>query len=77
VSNINPPLNDNIFATVDGLLQGKINELLESAIWNGGFYLWHCGVATDLKAGMAQAQELLVSGRVRQQLQLIITKISG
>ena len=77
VSNINPPLKDNIFAAVDELLQGKTNELLESAVWNGGFYLWHCGVASDLKTGMAQAKELLISGRVLQQLELIIVKILG
>jgi anthranilate phosphoribosyltransferase len=77
VSNINPPLNDNIFAAVDDLLQGKTNELLESAVWNGGFYLWHCGVASDLTTGMAQARELLVSGRVLEQLQSIITKASS
>jgi anthranilate phosphoribosyltransferase len=76
VSNINPPLNENIFAAVDDLLQGKANELLESAVWNGGFYLWHCGVASDLKTGMAQAQELLASGRALQQLQSIIAKVS-
>jgi anthranilate phosphoribosyltransferase len=77
VSNINPPLNENIFTAVDNLLQGQTNELLESVLWNGGFYLWHCGVANSLPAGMAQAQELLLSGRVLQQLQLIIAKVSG
>jgi anthranilate phosphoribosyltransferase len=77
VSNINPPLSDTIFADIDQLLQGQANNLLESAVWNGGFYLWHCGVASDLAAGMAKAKELLLSGRVLQQLQLIVTKISG
>ncbi len=77
VSNTNPLLNDNIFAAVDELLQGKTNELLESAVWNGGFYLWHCGVASDLKTGMSQAKELLIGGRVLQQLELIIAKVSG
>jgi anthranilate phosphoribosyltransferase len=77
VSNINPPLSDSIFADIDRLLQGQTNDLLESAVWNGGFYLWHCGVAKDLTAGMAQAKELLISGRVMQQLQLIVGKVSG
>ena len=77
VSSINPLLTDHLFTAMDELLQGQANELLESAVWNGGFYLWHCGVASDLRTGMAQAQELIVSGRVRQQLQLIIAKVSG
>jgi anthranilate phosphoribosyltransferase len=77
VSNLNPPLTENIFVDVDQLLQGQANDLLESAVWNGGFYLWHCGVASDLTAGMAKAKELLVSGQVLQQLQLIIAKVSS
>jgi anthranilate phosphoribosyltransferase len=77
VSGINPPLTDHIFADIDRLLQGQTNELFESAVWNGGFYLWHCGVAGDLAAGMAQAKELLASGRVLKQLQLIVTNVAG
>ncbi len=77
VSNLNPPLTDNVFTDIDQLLQGQTNDLLESAVWNGGFYLWHCGVVSDLAAGMAKAQELLASGRVLQQLQLIIAKVAG
>ncbi len=77
VSNINPPLTDNIFVEIDQLLQGQTNDLLESAVWNGGFYLWHCGATSNLATGMAQAKELLISGRVLQQLQLIIAKVSS
>jgi anthranilate phosphoribosyltransferase len=85
VTNINPALTENIFVDIDHLLQGKpngleqdkSNGLLESAVWNGGFYLWHCGIAADMLTGMEQARELLASGRVLQKLQQIIAQISG
>jgi anthranilate phosphoribosyltransferase len=76
VSNINPALTDHIFTDLDDLLQGKPNDLQESAVWNGGFYLWHCGIAKDMAAGMDQARELLASGRASQKLQQIISKVS-
>jgi anthranilate phosphoribosyltransferase len=77
ISNVNPPLTDQFFAELDELLEGKPNDLLESAVWNGGFYLWHCGLSKDLMTGLNQARELLISGRVLQQLQQIITQVSA
>jgi anthranilate phosphoribosyltransferase len=76
ISNINPPLTDHTFTDLDELLQGKPNDLLESAVWNGGFYLWHCGIAKDMTTGMELAKELFASGRVLQKLQQIISKVS-
>jgi len=50
------------------LLQGAIanqdSEFRQAAIWNGGFYLWRCGVCPDITAGFEQAEMLLSRGKV-------------
>ncbi|MEW5856489.1 MAG: hypothetical protein AB1861_03800, partial [Cyanobacteriota bacterium] len=65
-------------ALVQGkLVQGNKSELMQTAIWNGGFYLWHCGLAPDLSSGLTQAEALLNSGQVAQKLQEISRIISS
>jgi anthranilate phosphoribosyltransferase len=46
------------------VLEGKSSDMFKAAIWNGGFYLWRCGVCDDLRAGIDRAKDLLISGRV-------------
>ena len=53
------------------VLEGENNPLMSLAIYNGGFYLWLCGVCNDLKTGFDEAKTLLTSGKVRQKLQEI------
>ncbi len=69
LSNLNPPLipTPELMASFATVLQGEPSELLNSVVWNAGFYLWHCGVASDVKTGMLQARDLLSSGAVSQQ----------
>jgi anthranilate phosphoribosyltransferase len=64
------PLEDTpqLIQAMQSVLQGTSSELARSAIWNGGFYLWRCGVCPDLAAGLAMAKELLISGRAAQKL---------
>ncbi|MGL5509319.1 MAG: hypothetical protein ACRDB1_06845, partial [Microcoleaceae cyanobacterium] len=50
------------------ILQGQAGEPLSAAIWNSGFYLWHCGVSDNFKAGLAEAEKLLTGGKVAEQL---------
>jgi anthranilate phosphoribosyltransferase len=50
------------------VLQGNSCELMDAAIFNGGFYLWRCGYAEDLKAGFAQAKIMLMEGKVLEKL---------
>jgi anthranilate phosphoribosyltransferase len=52
-------------------LQGKPSALQKAAIWNGGFYLWRCGVCEDLQTGLQQAEVLLVEGKVEAKVQEI------
>jgi anthranilate phosphoribosyltransferase len=73
LSNINPPLltTPELMADLAIVLRGEASELLNSVLWNAGFYLWHCGGASDMNAGMKLAQELLTSGAVNGQLDRI------
>lgn len=75
LSNVNPPLisTPELVANFATILTAQPSELLSSVLWNAGFYLWHCGAAIDMSAGMNLAQELLNSGAVSQQL----AKIKG
>ncbi len=70
LSNINPPLlsTPELMADFDRVLRAEPSELLNSVLWNAGFYLWHCGGASDMSAGMKLARELLVSGAIRDRL---------
>lgn len=60
-----PEFMEQIFA----VLQAESSELLKSAIWNGGFYLWRNHVCPDLEAGLAQAERLIANGQVFKKLQ--------
>ena len=51
------------------VLDGQPSELLRSAIWNGGFYLWRSGICPSMDQGLAQAEALLREGVVSQTLQ--------
>ena len=73
LSNVNPPLlpTPELIANFATVFQGQPSDLFNSVLWNAGFYLWHCGGASDMAAGMKLAQELLSSGAVTRQLDRI------
>lgn len=54
---------------MQSVLQGQPSELMKSAIWNGGFYLWRCGICADLKSGLMQAESILKSGKAAKKLE--------
>lgn len=62
---------ERLILQMQEVLHGIPSPLLESAVWNGGFYLYSGGVCADLDAGLAMARELFTSGRVAKQLELI------
>ncbi|MDX2096276.1 MAG: anthranilate phosphoribosyltransferase family protein [Leptolyngbyaceae cyanobacterium bins.59] len=62
---------NQLIAEIRAVLQGQPTELMQSTLWNGGFYLWQCGQCSSLEAGMEQTQELLIGGQVRQQLETL------
>jgi anthranilate phosphoribosyltransferase len=53
---------------MQSVLKGTANQLMESAVWNGGFYLWRCGACPDLETGLAKARALLLNGQAAQKL---------
>ncbi len=74
----NVPFQSEAFPTqMQGVLHGEPSELMESAVWSGGFYLWHSGIAGDLISGIAQAREGFKSGRVAAKLQEITQAVSS
>ncbi|MBD2163717.1 anthranilate phosphoribosyltransferase family protein [Calothrix membranacea FACHB-236] len=51
------------------VLAGKPTELMQTALWNGGFYLWRSGISPDMRSGIAKASELFTTGVVAAKLQ--------
>ncbi len=66
-----------LLAQMRDVLKGKSSELMSAAIWNGGFYLWRCGVCPDLPTGFAKAEALFTSGEVAQKLEAIKNAIAS
>lgn len=60
---------EELVAGMHEVLAGKSGELMQTALWNGGFYLWQSGICPDMRSGIAKAQELLTSGTVAAKLQ--------
>jgi anthranilate phosphoribosyltransferase len=45
--------------------------MMQSAIWNGGFYLWHCGICPTMEAGIAVTKEIINNNNAAQKLEEI------
>lgn len=67
----NVPLDSTpqLVEDMQSVLQGKPLELMQTVLWNGGFYLWRSGVCPDMRSGIAKAEDLFTSGQVAQKLQ--------
>jgi anthranilate phosphoribosyltransferase len=67
----NPPLEatDKMIKDMLTVLQGKPSPLVQALLLNGGFYLWRCGVCSDIESAIAQTKILLSEGKVWQKLQ--------
>jgi len=66
-----------LLAQMQDVLNGKSSELMPAAIWNGGFYLWRCGICSDLPTGFTKAEALFTSGKVAQKLEEISQAIAS
>ncbi len=79
LSNVNPPLvtTPELITAFTTVLKLQPSELLNSVIWNAGFYLWHCGATNDMSEGMKLARELLSSGAVSDRLAKIRKLVGG
>ncbi|MBK1987787.1 anthranilate phosphoribosyltransferase family protein [Sphaerospermopsis aphanizomenoides BCCUSP55] len=55
------------------ILAGEPGELMDTALWNGGFYLWHSGICPDIPTAIDKARELFSSGSVAAKLKELIS----
>jgi anthranilate phosphoribosyltransferase len=71
ITSKNVPLGtpEELITQIQDVLAGKPGELMQTALWNGGFYLWRSGICSDMRSGMAKAEELLTNGAVAAKLQ--------
>ncbi len=69
----NVPLESAVeaIATIQRVIQGEPSELMQSALWSGGFYLWRCDACATIADGIARATELLTNGQVLHTLQTL------
>ncbi|MGQ9869264.1 hypothetical protein [Leptodesmis sp.] len=69
----NVPLTSvpDLVETMNSLLNGNPSELMQSIVWNSGFYLWRCGACSSIEAGIRRAETLLIQGQVKQTLQTL------
>jgi anthranilate phosphoribosyltransferase len=59
------------------VLAGESSPLMSAAIWNGGFYLWHCGICADLENGLKTAENLLKTKQIKDKLTQIKSLINS
>ncbi|MBF2029917.1 MAG: anthranilate phosphoribosyltransferase family protein [Oscillatoriales cyanobacterium C42_A2020_001] len=62
---------EHVIRQMKDALDGHPSEFMQSVLWNGGFYLWRCGVSPSVEAGIADAERLLMQGQVKQTLQTL------
>lgn len=66
-----------LMAAMQAVLQGQPSQMLEAALWNGGFYLWQGGCCETLESGFALAKDVLMSGQAAQKLTEIATVVQA
>jgi anthranilate phosphoribosyltransferase len=62
-------ITEELVAEMRGVLAGEPSELMQTALWNGGFYLWRSGISADMYEGITKAEELFTSGAVSKKLE--------
>lgn len=58
-------------ADIAGTIAGETGELMRSAVWSSGFYLWHSRLCDSIDAGLLLAERLLKDGAVAVKLKEI------
>lgn len=66
----------DLIAQLKSVLAGHLNDewthqLMQSAIWNGGFYLWQSGICADMESGLAKAKTVLDNGSALAKLKTL------
>ncbi|MEA5570569.1 anthranilate phosphoribosyltransferase family protein [Calothrix sp. UHCC 0171] len=68
---------EELVSEIQATLAGKPSEMMQSALWNGGFYLWRSGICPDIQTGIAKAEEIISRGSLTQKLQEISQRITA
>jgi anthranilate phosphoribosyltransferase len=63
--------DDRLAEELEKITLGKDTPLMSTAILNGGFYLWRCGMTIDLQAGFELAKKTIVNGQIADKLKEI------
>ena len=61
--------NSAAIEQIHSVINGQTSALLESAIFNGGFYLWRLGLCDEVTTGFKLAEQLLKEGIIKEKLQ--------
>lgn len=61
-----------LIADMQYILAGKSTELMQTALWNGGFYLWRCGICSDIQQAISKAETLFTTGAVTAKLEQLL-----
>ena len=56
---------------IKSVIFNQTGDLLESAIFNAGFYLWRLEICQSIEDGLAMASELLRQKKIEKQLKLL------
>jgi anthranilate phosphoribosyltransferase len=78
-SSVNPAFESTseLLKKMQEVLLGKPSEMMHSAIWNGGFYLWRCGIFPDINSAFIEAETLLIGGQVVQKLEEVSKAVNS
>jgi anthranilate phosphoribosyltransferase len=68
---------EQYFISLESVLAGETTDLSKAVIWNGAFYLWHCGICPDLTTAIAKVESLISSGQVNQKRREIQETLSS
>jgi len=66
---------EKLIEQLQAVIAGKPGELMSAALWNGGIYLWLCGICPDLETGLAKAEDLITTGIVADKLEELQTDL--
>jgi anthranilate phosphoribosyltransferase len=67
----------DLISDIKATLAGSTCDLMQSALWNGGFYLWRSGICKDMQTGIAKAEDFLTSGAVSKKLDEVSRSITS
>lgn len=58
----------DVVEAMNEVLDGHPSELMQSILWNSGFYLCRCGASLSIEDGIQRAANLLTQGHVKHTL---------